>query len=41
MNQSMIDNSNAKLVNNEVLLETPAVLKEVDPLIQEKLELAN
>jgi len=37
----LIDNSNAKLINNEAILETPAVLKEVDPLIQEKLELAN
>jgi len=37
----MIDSTNAKLVNNEAILETPAVLKEVDPLIQEKLELAN
>ena len=41
MNQSMIDNSKVKLVNNEAILETPAVLKEVDPLIQEKVELAN
>jgi hypothetical protein len=36
-----VDNSNAKLVNNEAFLETKTVTKEIDPIIQEKLELAN
>lgn len=41
INQSLMDNSNAKLVNNEAFLETKAITKEIDPIIQEKLELAN